>query len=177
MTFKCENCEKSFDQRLGLEQHVISKNHGFVCEICKKMLLSSFSLTQHTEAKHKKWECKYCNKSLETRKGLKLHLDAKHFVVECKKCKKRFLDKNELKKHIKSAHTLHCNICGETLKERDRSTHMREVHFQCPCGENCGSREELHKHIDTVHNVVKVYSINRKVKREKKNISLEPDYS
>ncbi len=174
--FKCEKCEKSFEHRLGLEQHVHSKNHGFKCEKCDKILLSSFSLKQHMDAKHKKWICEFCGKEMETRKGWQLHLNAKHLTVECRKCKKRFASKSDLKAHVKDEHTPRCTVCKIELRERDRISHMRDVHFMCPCGIQCTSKEELYEHIDQTHNKVKVYTAEEEPLKTVKKYSLEPEY-
>ena len=86
--FKCDLCEKSFDESHKLSSHT-KKVHVTrqTCDICDLMVKD---VAKHKEKEHfliRNHKCKYCNKHYLEPSKLKYHLQDSH---ECDKCQSTF---------------------------------------------------------------------------------------
>merc|ERR1712203_791333 len=52
--FKCEQCEKEYDQSSHLQKHIRSKHEGmrYTCEVCEYQASTKEYLQQHIRSKH-----------------------------------------------------------------------------------------------------------------------------
>jgi uncharacterized Zn-finger protein len=160
MNFVCLKCNKEFEIKAGLEQHIKSKNHGYSCTECDKVFINEKGLQQHTEAKHKKWECDQCDRVFMKHLRLIQHQVSKHEMLFCKKCEKVFETKEELNKHTQSKHVPRCEHCKEIVEPKHYQKHLREEHHVCPCGEKFDTRSDLLVHIDRIHNKNQAYTLD-----------------
>jgi len=116
--FKCDQCQKTFRDRNGLNQH-LAKGHLPVGH----------------------FECDQCQKTFKDQNGLNQHLAKAHLPegqFECDKCQKTFKDQNGLNQHLAKSHLPGgqvCPICNEGLElagPRKLGDHsMEKGHFQC----------------------------------------------
>ena len=64
--FKCQDCVKEFESKLGLQLHTKSKHEGFLysCDQCDKQFTAQRSLTLHIQSVHEgvKYACNQCDK-------------------------------------------------------------------------------------------------------------------
>lgn len=73
-TFKCELCDKSYNQKNGMLLHQWNE-HGYGdCEVCGQFIKSKEEMIGHM-ATHGNFECKRCQKSFLTPRRLKHHMD------------------------------------------------------------------------------------------------------
>lgn len=151
MKFYCEKCDRSFENRPSLIQHVVATGHGYQCEHCTKMFAAEKSLSQHFEARHKKPECKYCGKVVSSVKGLRSHVRSKHLVLKCEECRKKFAEEKELTSHVLNNHRKRCRKCNEYFKVHEIISHQRVEHNICPCGEEFPDSDQLREHVYSVH--------------------------
>ena len=84
--FKCELCEKWFNNQTNLNNHsVIHIESNVKCKLCYKLYSNRPSLAKHVDQYHSKKpkvQCNHCHKLLSSEENLKLH------HLNCSKVKK-----------------------------------------------------------------------------------------
>lgn len=131
--FKCQTCTKTFDSRVGLENH--QKTHElreriYNCEECGKSYFSINSFQSH-KLKHipeseKKFNCSQCDKKFATNYMRHRHEDKIHsakYNKICDICGKVFTYKNTFLRHMEEHAGVPtavetCNICGAKLSNK-----------------------------------------------------------
>ena len=147
--FKCDHCDKIFDNKTTLKIHVQkhSQEKNYLCALCPKRFKSRDSLRFH-KRRHdgeENFGCKYCERKYVSSSALRGHVLAKHEisteVFTCDHCKKEFNKKQKLKNHM----TLHTGEkpfkcreegCGKSFRShacRDEHERMHRgvKEFQC----------------------------------------------
>lgn len=149
----CEECGKTFTQKVGLQVHRMHK-HGdpkkFHCAICGYQGVTKAKLARHlrSHSDHKLLTCEVCGVGLKTmdtyRNHMALHTNQGRY--QCTVCKKAFNHKQYYDDHYRSHFNLreyNCEICNMSFKtSKSLRTHMRAVHLNdkrmiCPV---CGAR-------------------------------------
>jgi len=89
--FKCDSCDKSFNQYQNLENHIKTIHEGIT------------------------FECDTCYKSFSTNQSLRLHKESVHekIRINCDLCDKSFTQKGVLKRHKMSVHEKKTEAEGE----------------------------------------------------------------
>ena len=111
----------------------------FKCELCNKSFNNNFNLRRHKLKMHKVMEnnaivCdeKTCPFTTKNRAQLKRHKTMNHtklVISECAQCGQKFLSKSGLQKHIRSDHRFSCKNCPQTFSmEKQLRQHNRVVH-------------------------------------------------
>ena len=146
--FKCDHCDKIFDNKTGLKIHAQkhSQEKNFPCALCPKRFKSRDSLRFHKRRHNgeENFECEHCEKRYVAYSLLRAHVLAKHAtsteVFTCDHCKKEFNKKEKLKSHI----TLHTGEkpfkcregCEKGFRTRTSQNDHERMHrgvkeFQC----------------------------------------------
>ncbi|KAH8416495.1 hypothetical protein KR222_006144 [Zaprionus bogoriensis] len=163
--YKCEHCDKVYQGKYTLRQHVkrdhdISVDEAFVCLECDAQLPRLRLLDEHVVQLHGGAPCVICGRRYKTRHELKRH-QVKHTSernVACSHagCEKRFFTTRHMRNHSK-VHTEQknfvCESCGyscrnkETLRVHARS-HTGERPFGCQvCAKRFPSHSGLREHM------------------------------
>ncbi|CAC5401151.1 unnamed protein product [Mytilus coruscus] len=170
--FRCDVCERHFDQERYLKIHLDSKHGPFLeaeqynCEFCGKVYQNMHMLQTHVDTKHtnphrKKHACRHCDYIGEDRPDLESHVKSNHFkeANACPTCGKYFRGPVFLKQHIENVHQrtneVKCYICGRLFaNSRYLKLHM-EVHVgekkhACSvCGQRFRKRGNMISHEQT----------------------------
>lgn len=170
--FKCNQCEKVYDKKGILKNHIKQKHQEFICEICNEKLTSSFLLEKHCKVEHfgesNLLECEICFKKFTLKHELYQHKKNSHGEkkIKCKfeDCTKLFRTLATMNEHHKLVHLKNrkdvvreCDICGFTSKQkRHFKNHMIGKHlgFQCEfCDRSFGSHKIFQKHFFEDHSM------------------------
>ncbi|XP_062611332.1 uncharacterized protein LOC134273174 isoform X2 [Saccostrea cucullata] len=154
--FKCEVCNKEFEQTSALNSHrnshyksthhiqadVLNSDKPMTCHVCKERFRNNRELRAHKESKHevnRRYMCDICGKKYKRKENLKDHIfmvhkrdPAKDFV-SCPTCGKALANQRSLKFHLRFAHSdakpCVCEICGYSTKQLGNlAFHMRNTH-------------------------------------------------
>ena len=176
--YKCNICDKLFEQQFVLNRHnkyVHEKPHK--CDLCDKKFGDSTKLKDHIDSFHvglKKHQCKLCERSFGYRQHLSNHVRNYHsdhgLENKCIQCNKDFCSPFALRRHNSVIHEGQrnnhepssmkkhiCEICGNTFTQAaSLRTHKAAVHegqgFKCDlCEKTLTSSQMLKKHIAFVH--------------------------
>ena len=163
---KCEVCGRTFYNKKMLQQHILTVHEGrrdHVCESCGKAYANKSRLKEHFTAVHEGqfYQCESCGKSYEVMKSLKDHIKKVHqSSFECKKCGETFPTRLDLKNH-KYARHMECESCGKkfegpnaqaTLRVHINGVHLGKRNYIChTCGKAFGSKNDMTRHVDSVH--------------------------
>ena len=176
--YKCNICDKQFEQQFALNRHnkyVHEKPHK--CDLCDKKFGDSTKLKDHIDSFHvglKKHQCKLCERSFGYRQHLSNHVRNYHsdhgLENKCIQCNKDFCSPFALRRHHSVIHEGQrnnhepssmkkhiCEICGNTFTQAaSLRTHKAAVHegqgFKCDlCEKTLTSAQMLKKHIAFVH--------------------------
>ena len=132
--YKCSYCEKKFQSKQLLYNHVQSIHLGEKtnCPDCNKDI-SVDNFSRHVKEIHEriKKPCPHCDKEFAT-SNLARHIKIVHNneTTECPQCSKTITITN-LTKHIKSVHDKLqeiCNICNVEIPYSFISAHKRKAH-------------------------------------------------
>ncbi|XP_038050418.1 zinc finger protein 271-like [Patiria miniata] len=163
----CDQCDKHFSQRYGLERHKLghtSTGKPFACEICDKRFSQKDHVRKHRSvhtqvapADKTVYICETCGKCLVSRKGLtlhkKTHIDDDRWYV-CDICGTGFVEKRCLKEHckthpVKTANEkrFKCDACGKAFfYKQSLSKHLKRNKNTCSTM-NKQSPEHLPDHV------------------------------
>ena len=170
--FKCEFCEKDFDQALKLNIH-IGESHkngnaeDHKCYLCGKGFSHSPGLTRHLEVTHegKTFNCKFCPSTFTRMYNLRMHTSKNHQVEDepnlepkAKKRKITHLKEEKMKveptiaQNIISKNNLNDSAYVDDFEPEDNEP----TTYNCDlCDETFTVNTELKKHIKEFHRVGK----------------------
>lgn len=102
--YKCDKCEKGFETKAQLEQHLKDK-HYVPCTECGKSFATATAMNAHFTAVHKKRDgsfvCSFDGKKFSTAYALEMHNKDKHSYF-CNEHKKSFASQSALDAHMKA---------------------------------------------------------------------------
>ncbi|XP_065082963.1 zinc finger protein 62-like [Ochlerotatus camptorhynchus] len=144
---KCLQCDKCFQQRKALQQHVrrMHEAEPVNCDVCGLEVTNTDRLKYHKRTVHDspKLQCPHCPKKFKLTNGLNKHMlwhtrpnkDSKtgHLKVACRYCDHRTTSKTMLYKHYDEFHVddrmNRCRICFLWFKGRvPFEQHVQEKH-------------------------------------------------
>ena len=129
LTFRCEDCVKTFTNSGGLQQNLYSFAHMHECHLCSKKLRSPTSLRQHLESPALILECPRCDRTLRNDNALQQNLHYQAHAHSCRHSERLFKSSEADAQHNNSRHSINCLRC-------DRS---------------CGSRKAIAQHFIDSH--------------------------
>lgn len=142
--FKCPDCELSFDQNCILKAHYTRKHTNecpFTCSYCGKQYKVKGDLSNHVRLYHeeKSLVCDICGKSCSNSNSLYTHKKRLHYTpnYKCLLCKRSMVTQENLDRHMISQHSRF--VCEE-------------------CGKTFSTKVILHRHIQSVHNNIKLHA-------------------
>ena len=129
--FKCEICEKTFQNNRNIKRHITSA-HGegktFPCNVCTRISRTKRGLHFHIQNYHQQnkryFKCDYCEKSFNLSGHLMTHIKRIHEPQKnskCDYCGKSFTTSDYLKIHISTIHEAQRNYkcsfgsCGKSF--------------------------------------------------------------
>ena len=145
-TYKCDLCNKLFNNSSKLSKHIIimhEQSEEYPCKYCDKKFSIKGTLTRHVLAEHnesvsKPYPCKLCNESFLSSSRLLFHTRKYHDQnIKCDYCAKTFGKLSDKKSHISNIHEgqsnhkeNECNECGKLFSGSHALTkHIRQVHL------------------------------------------------
>jgi len=137
--FPCEQCEKQFTHRGGLNLHIRSVHEGvrYQCEICDHKSTTKGDLKVHVQSIHEgvRHQCEVCDFKSTTKSGLGVHVRTVHEGVRypCNICDYQATERSKLNKHIRFKHEgigFSCDYCEyKTPEKRKLRSHIEKHHF------------------------------------------------
>lgn len=146
---KCLYCDKSFNRKDHLKNHMITHDPNkkiWKCEICGKEYSYSFSyrthMAFHAAERGETLSCGICKKSFENKEQLLFHLkvhtgaraakNSTEKTHQCVECWKKFFTRKDVKRHL-ITHTKRkdflCQFCPQRFGRKDHLTrHLRTTH-------------------------------------------------
>ena len=106
--FKCSQCDKCFQMKRSLLQHVLthSPNKPFQCSKCDRSFRLKSHLQGHipTHSRKKPFHCSICEKRFRLRSHLQQHfyMHSENKPYKCKDCGRDFNLRNNLEQHLKT---------------------------------------------------------------------------
>ncbi|XP_046408773.1 zinc finger protein 2-like [Ischnura elegans] len=162
--FNCSVCNKSFQLRSGLGNHMRShkERKRYPCTICRKSFASKFHMTQHMRmhTEEKPFSCSDCAKSFSLKGNLMTHMRTHtgEKPFSCNYCTKAFASKAKLMQHLRT-HTgekpFSCNYCAKAFSVKERlilhlRVHTGEKPFSCNyCSKAYFRKNTLVQHMHT----------------------------
>ncbi|XP_057665473.1 oocyte zinc finger protein XlCOF26-like [Diorhabda carinulata] len=169
--FICNNCQKGFNKKWKLNQHMYEHTGEppFKCSKCNFGFLLLRDLTKHTR-NHKSYTCN-CGEIFEKWSLLRRHKknNCEYIVKNCKKCGTTFTTKHGLRDHYKECEksesekeTFRCpylNCTRTYLYKRNLNWHITQFHekdeneektFKCVekgCGKVFSNKYYLSRHV------------------------------
>ncbi len=135
---RCQICDKSFERKSQLNNHLRNHVKNNTCTICHKQFALKAQLDRHIDYVHKKvkhFSCTLCTKSFVTNADLIRHVRShtKEKRFGCSQCEKHFYTKQHLNQHINEVHKkikrerhISCVICGQSFPDKTK----RDRHFK-----------------------------------------------
>lgn len=164
--FPCNQCGKTFTQKISLQYHNIYVHNGerkAACPHCDYRAPDKAKLSVHlrTHSKVRPYVCGFCRASFKFRSTYRSHV-ARHTNsgnYVCSQCNKAFTMASELREHCR-IHGLErpfvCPLCSMTFKQKKRlrvhhrAVHLRDKRFVCDvCGSCHINNWNLRAHMKT----------------------------
>ncbi|XP_062547017.1 zinc finger protein 43-like [Armigeres subalbatus] len=180
--FKCQVCDKTFQNSFGLTNHMMWKHtpdseKPFRCDVCGNRFWKEYLLKQHMEyhlaLEEKKYACKECDRFFGTSLLLKSHEQTVHGLSAswvCDICAKGFTLKSALEFHRQqhtqeglAAQKAQCKYCNLWMKNvRSLQSHLKRCKSDpvtCDiCEKECSNTFSLQSHKKFVHSNVPLYA-------------------
>ena len=152
LNFKCNKCEKEFNQQFDLNRHLKShyQENKYSCPECKKQFAFQSQLDFHLKQSHmakRTFACLECGLNFTTETHLKRHADShtKSTSLCCDKCGKEFTRTTPLKRHLQEDHgkqKFSCNECDTSFSRSERLVIHKKSHkdidmYQCDDCNSC----------------------------------------
>lgn len=170
--FKCAECNKLFNNRKGLRQHIQTHKQKptFVCEQCGKTFTHRSNLENHRSAQHGEYveeefdsiyRCKECNSQFTNRRDLYEHIKGHTKIVTpvlCDHCGRSFKSAESLRSHMRGHQNIRpfaCTFCQRCFRSRLQLNQHLHVHtgiksFKCKhCNREFAKRDSLVVHTRT----------------------------
>ena len=177
----CGQCHKTMSSEQSLKSHINNVHLGleirnFPCPNCPLRCASKKSLDLHFSRIHEEagsFKCDMCERVFNTEDYMiahkrKLHSGERVRRYACNSCEKRFYEKQKLSYHEEAMHIksgkFRCSIClknlgGRNHLNRHMKSHLNIKDFVCfHCGRAFVQKIAMERHIDVVHNKVKLLS-------------------
>ena len=102
MDFICEDCGSSFARSFLLNRHIesVHGNISFNCNVCDYSANQRGNLMRHVESKHEAKMCGKCDFSTTVSLELTNHVKS-HASLVCNECEKEFSTRDKLNRHQK----------------------------------------------------------------------------
>ncbi|XP_052818211.1 endothelial zinc finger protein induced by tumor necrosis factor alpha-like [Mya arenaria] len=128
--FRCDKCECKFYTNYQLKKHTEKKHVDtrgtWACEVCQKVFNDKRYLSNHMRIHTDPQICEVCGKAFNCRGQLKQHLDTVHVddpPFKCEICEQAFHLSSRLKRHMRTIHgpedlrkEFTCSFCGKVFK-------------------------------------------------------------
>ena len=160
--YRCEFCDKSFEQETSLKYHraVHNTDKPFKCNLCDKTFSSKGNMIQHQQlhSGQKPHKCDQCDKSFNRKSHLKEHkrTHSGEKPYRCAQCEKSFSDRSNLTRHM----LIHvegkphkCDHCERTFYRKAHMVQHMRMHsgarpFQCDqCEKSFARKTNLTEHL------------------------------
>ena len=179
--FPCGQCHKTMSSEQSLKSHINNVHLGleirnFPCPNCPLRCASKKSLDLHFSRIHDEagsFKCDMCERVFNTEDYMmahkrKLHSGERVRKYACNSCEKRFYERQKLSYHEEAVHIksgkFRCSIClknlgGRNHLNRHMKSHLNIKDFVCfHCGRAFVQKIAMERHIDVVHNKMKLLS-------------------
>ena len=109
--YECEQCDKIYTTRLGLDLHKKSFHEGlkYTCDECDYQASQQSNLKVHIRNKHEgvRYACDHCDYQATDKRNLTRHIQTVHegIMKACDLCDYKAKDKRTIINHIKSMHS------------------------------------------------------------------------
>ena len=148
--FPCSECEKKFNHRWSLKQHMAFHSGDSTCKVCQTSFANVESLKRHEKSiEHQKsaaepkvqadvdgrFPCNECEKIFSYRENLRLHIETHTGELEsiCDECGLTLSNQQSLNRHMENKHSKiwKCEECEAVLcRKQDLMLHVRNIHGQ-----------------------------------------------
>lgn len=136
---KCDECGKTFHNKVSLNQHVrcthASQGYNYQCRLCDKAFTCQAYLKRHMRIhtdKDREFKCEVCGKSYCVKSYLQEHKKTHYMTYKCEMCDKQFASYTSLMTHgkIHKAQKDHvCHICDKSFVQKMQYwIHMEKHH-------------------------------------------------
>lgn len=148
--WKCQECNREFQQKNHLESHLCGNHKEYKCLECAQVFYRNSHLKRHEKKHSKKYKCPHCCLEFELQSLMIKHKNTHQF--ECNQCLKKFNNPTVLKKHIRNHAKVECQYCFKPLTKKALKVHIDTVHlnihsFHCECGKSFKHKHLLQRHI------------------------------
>ncbi len=153
---------------ININNNKIDINFKFICEKCDKIFNKKHLLKQHLNRVHINCEfkCKKCNKIFDKVLKLKTHYKVIHdilkpIIFQCDKCEQNFetqiqLNNHRLKSHLKIVNDF--KISRNTVQNFEDLISKKDKKFECnKCQIIVESKQSLDLHNEEKHPLIKCY--------------------
>lgn len=175
--YKCDECSKTFWQRIQLNAHKRGGHNGekpFKCDECPRSFTKNSVLKAHkkTHSGEKPFKCNQCSQRFTKNSNLTVHkrMHSGEKPFKCEICSKSFARNANLTVH-KRVHSgekpYQCNECSKRFKQSThlamhKRLHTGEKRYNCShCSESFTYNIDLKKHEKLHNSGWNVYSKSR----------------
>ncbi|XP_039278934.1 histone-lysine N-methyltransferase MECOM-like isoform X3 [Nilaparvata lugens] len=164
--YRCEECDKTFNDINRLEVHLVSTHHykadQFRCDHCPVSFGCRQSLSRHLTLQHgeqRKYSCENCAKIFSDPSNLQRHIRTHHVGARshaCQECGKTFATSSGLKQHThihSSFKPFRCEVCMKSYTQFSNLCRHKRMHADCrlrikcvKCGQTFSTVTSLTKH-------------------------------
>lgn len=137
--FQCTMCNKSFNTKVLLKEHMSKHIRQYKCTFCAYATSSSNHLKEHILFRHSdsaNYKCQFCGQKFKVKRFLHRHIElhdsSKKFI--CDLCDKSFTNYNSLNRHVRIIHieeniVFACTLCSKVYNRGSNlSRHLITTH-------------------------------------------------